>query len=479
MFLQRLENAAREDCSLNREQPVLLGVSGGVDSLAMMLGLQALGYSLVIAHLDHALRPESRSEAEFIRSMAYSHGLSCTVQRVDVGQFAQEEGLSIEEAARQVRYRFLFQQAQRHRCQAVAVGHHADDQVETVLMHLLRGSALPGLTGMAYRRIIPQWDPEIPVVRPLLGLWRDEIEAYVESLGVKPCVDESNLDTRYHRNRIRHALIPELETYNPQIRPVIWRMADVLRAEGDYLVHKTQESYADCLIRLSEGNIELSRTTFLNYPLAIRRRVLRQAIEGLRPDLRDIGYEAIARGLAFVEQHAAGGEIDLVARLNLAVIGDALIIKTWEASLPDFGHPLLPDARFETPLAEGSTLSLTNGWQLEVCLLDEIPDNLLSTVKNLPPKAAWLDADCLLQPLRVRAPKEGDRIQPLGMGGHTQSLQDLFVNLKVPAHVRSEWPLVVSGGEMVWVVGLRPAEPFKITAKTRRILTLRLVRNRT
>ena len=477
MFLQQLENAAREDCSLDQEQPILLGVSGGVDSLAMMLGLQALGYNLVIAHLDHALRPESHSEGNFVQSLARSYGLPCTVQRVDVGQFAQEEGLSIEEAARQVRYQFLFQQARRYRSQAVAVAHHADDQVETVLMHFLRGSALPGLTGMAYRRIIPQWDSEIPVVRPLLGMWRDEIEAYVESLGVKPCVDESNLDTRYHRNRIRHALIPELETYNPQIRSVIWRMADVLRAEADYLEQQTVQAYEDCLMCASGGSIELSRDIFLNFPLAIKRRVLRQAIEGLRPDLRDIGYEAIARGLTFAEQRDARGEIDLVARLNLAVIGDALIVKTWEANLPGFGHALLPDTRFESTLAAGSALLLTNGWQLEARFLDEIPENLMRTVKNLPLNEAWLDADCLPQPLHVRAPKEGERFQPLGMGGHTQSLQDLFVNLKVPAHVRSDWPLVVSGEQIVWVVGLRPSEPFKITTKTRRILTVRLVKN--
>ncbi len=478
MFLLRLEDAAREACALSQDQPVLLGVSGGADSLAMMFGLHALGYNLVIAHLDHALRPESGAEADFVQSMACSLGINCTLQRVDVGQIAQEESLSIEEAARQVRYRFLFQQARSIGCQAVAVAHHADDQVETVLMHFLRGSALPGLTGMAYRRIIPQWDADIPVVRPLLGIWREEIEAYVESLGVDPCVDESNLDTRYHRNRIRHALIPELETYNPQIRPVIWRMADVLRAEADYLEQKTQEAYADCLARVTEGGIELRRSTFLSCPLAIRRRVLRQAIEQLRPDLRDIGYEAVARGLAFAERSDAGGEIDLVARLNLAVIGDALIIKTWEADLPDFGNPLLPDNQFEAALAVGSALPLTNEWQLEVHRLDEIPESPLQAVKNLPPLEAWLDEDCLDQPLRVRAPKEGERFQPLGMSGHSQSLQDLFVNLKVPAHVRPQWPLVVSGGQIVWVVGLRPSEPFKITAQTRRILAVRLVKYR-
>jgi len=231
MILDRLREAAGEECGLRPDQPILLGVSGGADSLAMMFGLGALGYTLVIAHLDHALRPESEAEANFVRSIAESQGWPFFSQRIDVLKFAQSEGQSIEEAARHVRYPFLFKQARLQYCQAVAVAHHAEDQVETVLMHFLRGTALAGLSGMPYRRVMPQWDPEIPLVRPLLGIWREEIDAYVAALGVKPCLDSTNLDTTYYRNRLRHQLIPELETYNPQIKAAIFRMAGVLHEE--------------------------------------------------------------------------------------------------------------------------------------------------------------------------------------------------------------------------------------------------------
>lgn len=477
MFLQRLAKAAREKCKLSQEPPILLGVSGGADSLAMMLGLNALGFNLIIAHVDHGLRPESHTEADFVCALAELYGLPCVVQKIDVRKVAEAEQQSIEEAARHVRYRFLFDQARRHQCQAVAVAHHADDQVETVLMHFLRGSALPGLTGMPYRRIMPSWHPEIPLVRPLLGFWRDEIEAYIESLGVEPCVDLSNLDTRYYRNRIRHALIPELETYNPQIRQVIWRMADVLDAEAQFLDKLTGKAYQKCLVSECDDCIMLNMPKFLDLPIALKRRVLRAAIEQLRPELRDVGFDAIARGVSFAETPNASGEIDLVARLNLAVLDDVLVIKTWEADLPDFGKPLLPDSQFEVRLVLDNPITLKHGYRLEARLVETPPQDLLKAVKHIDPNEAWLDYDQLDLPLMVRGNKEGESFQPLGMGGQTQSLQDFYVNLKIPAHLRSVWPLVVSDQTVVWVVGLRPSELFKITKNTRRVYVIKLVRN--
>lgn len=476
MFLERLAQAAEEKCGLSQGHPILLGVSGGADSLALMHGLGALGYSLVVAHVDHALRSESRSEADLVRKTAESGGWPFFTQRIDVGKVAELEGLSIEEAARYVRYQFLYDQARLHHCQAVAVGHHADDQVETVLMHLMRGAALPGLTGMPYRRMMPRWDPEIPIVRPLLGIWRDEIEDYIKTTGLSPCVDLSNLDTRYYRNRIRHTLIPVLETYNPQIKTVIWRMADVLQEDTQCLDALTEDAVKECLVAETDDHIEFDLTKFLLLSPAMKRRALRQAIDHLRPDLRDVGYDAIVRGVHFAETANTGGEIDLVARLNLAVIKETLIIKTWDADLPDRGQPLLQDVIFEETLAPGHPVDLRHGWRIEAHLLEDLPEDMLTLAGKLGPGEAWLDFDRLDLPLVVRAHREGERFQPIGMGGHSQRLQDFFVNLKIPAHLRSRWPLVTSGDSVAWVVGLRPSEYFKITSETRRILSLKLIK---
>jgi tRNA(Ile)-lysidine synthase len=478
MFLERLAYVAEEKCGLNLQQPILLGVSGGADSLALLHGLFTLGYNLEVAHVDHMLRMESPSDAEFVQKVAESQGIPCFTHRVNVSKIAQSAGQSIEEAARIVRYQFLFDQARLHQCQAVAVGHHADDQVETVLMHFLRGAALPGLTGMTYRRIMPRWDPAIPIVRPLLGFWRDEIDAYLQTTGLMPCVDPTNLDTQYYRNRLRHALIPQLTSYNPQIKTAIWRMANVLEEDALWLDALTERAFDDCLMAQTDDLIELDRQKFLELSLALKRRTLRHAIAQLCPDFRDVGFDVITRGVAFAETDSTGGEIDLIAHLNLTVIDDTLIIKKWEAELPDGGQPLLMETEFTGELAPGCPVSLRHGWRIEAHLVEEVREDLLTSIREIGPDEAWLDFDRLGLPLLVRGAQEGERFHPLGLDGHSQRLQDFFVNLKIPAHLRPLWPLVLCGDRVAWVVGLRPSDDFKVRGDIRRVLKLKL-RNHT
>ena len=476
MFLDTLKYSVFEKCGWKVKQPLLVGVSGGADSLVLMFGLKDLGFQLTIAHLDHGLREESAQDADALQALAAAQGLDFIRKRVDVGKVAQTEGQSTEEAARNVRYQFLFEQARACGAQAVAVGHHADDQVETVLMHFLRGSALPGLTGMDYRKIMPIWDDNIPLIRPLLGIWRDEIESYLDELGVVPRIDHTNWDTTYFRNRLRHELIPELQTYNPQIREGIWRMADILREEDQYLDQLTQTAWQEIKVRLNQERIILDSSKFTKQPKAIQRRLLRYAIAHLRPDLRDVGYDAIERGLAMANDPSKSGELDLVARLNLAILDDYLIIKTWESSLPDWEMPLLKNAQEQQSLTPGTAVNLQHGWQLQAKLLTDTPADILVKAKELKPKEAWLDEDLLTMPLTLRGRQEGERWQPLGMQGHSQKINDFFINEKIPEHVRERWPLVCSGDEIAWVAGLRPSEAFKVSQQTKRILHLRLVR---
>jgi tRNA(Ile)-lysidine synthase len=197
IVLEQFVSALKEKCLLDPGLPVLVGVSGGPDSLCMLDMLHQLGYPVIVAHLDHSLRAESAQEAEQLRQLAQSIGLTFVLERNDVDSYATSHSLSIEEAAREARYQFLFEQARQHQAQAVAVGHTANDQVETVLMHLLRGSGLPGLRGMSYRSLPNPWSKNIPLVRPLLGVWREEILAHLEQNGLVPTLDASNLDTRF------------------------------------------------------------------------------------------------------------------------------------------------------------------------------------------------------------------------------------------------------------------------------------------
>ena len=233
-MLDRFPTTLQSECHLEQDLLLLVGVSGGPDSLCLLDVLRRLDYRLVVAHLDHGLRPESADEALAVQRLAESLGAACVVERQDVSAFAEMHGISLEEAARSVRYRFLFEQARLYEAQAVAVGHTADDQVETVLMHLLRGAGLSGLRGMAYRSLPNTWSQDIPLVRPLLGTWREEVLAYCHANALQPHLDSSNLDIRFYRNRLRHDLIPYLKNYNPRVHEVLWRTARVL--SDDYAV---------------------------------------------------------------------------------------------------------------------------------------------------------------------------------------------------------------------------------------------------
>ena len=232
-LLSQIAASARDDCRLDPSRPLLIGVSGGPDSLCLAHALHALHYHLLIAHFDHHLRPESSTEARMVQDWSAANRLPFLLGEGDVRSFAKTQRLSIEEAARTLRYRFLFAQARQHQAQAVAVAHNADDQVETILMHLLRGAGLSGLKGMLPVSLNEGWDETIPLVRPLLGVWRKDIEDYCTTQHLAPNLDASNDDTTYYRNRLRHQLVPHLETYNPQIRQVIWRTGRALAGDAD------------------------------------------------------------------------------------------------------------------------------------------------------------------------------------------------------------------------------------------------------
>jgi tRNA(Ile)-lysidine synthase len=476
MFLDRVAQAITENCRLTKDQPVLVGVSGDADSLALMLALKMLGYKIVIAHLDHALRPESARDAEFVKDLATKYAVPFVHQRLEADYFDETGGQSLEEAARQIRYQFLFDQARNLGAQAVAVAHHADDQVETVLMHFLRGAALSGLSGMRYRRVLPLWDPKIPVVRPLLGIWRDEIDVFVSEAGLIPRVDESNADTTYFRNRLRHDLVPALQTYNPQIKQIVWQMADVLREEDRFLDNLSQAAWEECYKMQEHGVIVLKRDCFVHFSTALQRRVLRHAISVLRPDLRDIDFKAVDRAVRFAAQQAGIGEIDLVGRLTFTVLQDDLIVKTWDADLPDWGNPLLFSATTEARLDIDGVVNLRHGWRIQAKLIDTLPERKIMPTMTDDDHDAYLDFQRIKLPLQVRGRKPGDRWQPFGMGGHTQKLGDFFINEKVPEHLRDIWPLVCSGDKIIWVVGMRPSEAFKVMEETQQILHLQLVK---
>lgn len=467
-----LEHILQDQCKLDPQRPVLVGVSGGPDSLCLLDILRRAGYPLIVAHFNHQLRPEAAQEADSVSGLAGTLGLTFVTDSADVRAHAQAQGLSLEEAARMLRYRFLFASAREHAAQAVAVGHTADDQVETVLMHFLRGAGLAGLKGMEVSSLLPLFDPRIPLVRPLLGMWRAETESYCREHGLQPHLDASNADPVYFRNRLRHTLIPELEKYNPRLKESLLRSAQALQGDYAALQEILEADWDQVFAEQGKGWIAFHRSALVGLSTGIQRNLIRRAGEILRPASRDFGYQAVDRAVRWIDS-PTGKQVDFANSLYLLREQGILYLAAYEADLPSAQFPQVAAPR---PLVVPTALGLENAWNLSVEEVDGVEARSQAS-GNADPFTAWLDAEQTAEEIVVRQPREGDRFQPLGMENGSIKLSDFFVNEKLPRRARGKWPLVCSGGEIVWVAGYRLAHPFRVTEGTKRALRLTLRRS--
>lgn len=453
-------------------RPVVLGLSGGPDSLSLLDILLRCGVSVIGAHFDHTLREESGREADYVGGLVEKMNVPFVSGRDDVQSLAREKKWSIEEAARYARYSFLFAEARRNNAQAVAVAHNADDQVETVLMHILRGTGLNGLKGMAYRTTPNEWDAEIPIIRPLLGVWRAEILEYCAQREFEPVFDKSNLDPVFFRNRLRLQLIPDLEQYNPRVKQSLWRMSRLLEDDADLLTGTLDEAWKECLILENAVSISLQYSKIKKLPVSLQRMIIRKAIASLLGDVSDIGFDVIERGRRFLEYPTRRGRIELMGRIHLFRFTDRLILTESEEKIPRDFWPQLPEGEIQQ-LTMPFNKALNPGWTLQGEITSGVPD----TFQMEDPDNAWLDADCLEFPLEVRRALPGDRFKPLGLENREMRLSDFWVNQKIPRFVRGNWPLIVSNDQIIWIPGQRPAYFCRLTPQTKTVLSLRLVQS--
>ncbi|NOH14154.1 MAG: tRNA lysidine(34) synthetase TilS [Chloroflexi bacterium] len=459
---------------MDATSPMVVGVSGGPDSLCLLHAMHTLGYELVVAHFDHALRSESAADAEKVEQFCKEMGLTIEIEREDTGVYAKENALSIEEAARECRYTFLYKLAERHNAQAVAVGHNADDQVETVLMHLLRGAGLDGLRGMQMHSVGTGWSQTIPLVRPLLSTWRDDILAYCEQNDLEPLFDRSNLDTTYFRNRLRHELLPDLESYNPQVRAQLWRMAETLGGDQQIVEQHIDIVWNSILVEENITHLAVNREIFLKENSGVQRRLLRRALTQLRPGLRDLDFASIQRAIDAIKDPPASGQCDLMAGLRLLVENDQFWLAGWEAEIPvSADWPQIPEGepcRVDIP----GEITVGEGWRLKVEGIAEAETDL----DTGDPFQTLLSADNLEDSLLIRGRQWGDRFAPLGMDGHSLKLSDFFINEKLPKRARDGWPLLCAGDEIIWVSGFRPSHRFRVTEATEKMIHLHLYRQK-
>lgn len=445
---------------------VLVAVSGGPDSLCLLHVLLSLrdqlGFSLHVGHLNHMLRAESSAEASFVAEVARSWGVPVTVETADVRRYHA----NLHQAARLARYQFLARTARAIEAQAVAVAHTANDQAETVLMHLLRGSGSAGLRGMLAVTPWHEWAMQASgtgprLIRPLLGITRDAVEQYCTAHGLSPRSDPSNRDQRYTRNRIRHDLLPHLIEYNPRIIEALGRTATLCATEHEFIERALDDVWPD-LTRTRPGAIDFDGTVWQRLHPALQREALRRAYR-LLGGSNTLALDQVEQARALVEG-GVGKRTSLPGGATLTV-GYAGHFTIGEPAALD-----APQIAAESAILEpGGGVYLAGGWQLR------------AELRALPmprPADRWevfLDADAVSAGMHVRGRRPADRIRPAG-GPGSRRLQDLFVDRRVPQALRNGWPLLVVGDRIAWVVGLRASQEFVATPASQRVVHVRAER---
>lgn len=465
-MLRRVLRVLKASCGLEPPALIIVGISGGADSTCLVHLLHAGGFDVVAAHLDHGIRPESVAEAGAAEALAASLRVPFVTKRVDVAAAARSAHESVETAGRRIRYGFLFEQARLRGAAAVATGHTADDQVETVLMHLIRGAGLSGLKGMEHRTVLAQFHGSIPLVRPLLQEWRADTVEYCRTHSLSPSHDPSNDSLDYQRNRVRHKIIPALELYNPRARKAILRTASTLAADHTIVEAHIARTWAAVVKHEADDRIEFDSEALAAESRAVRRRLILRAVQQLAPGL-DIGF-ATLDDAATLLQRSGSSQMQLGEGVTLTRDPGVIHLALGTFSVPTGDWPQLPHPSVDVAHGIAVRVSLAGGWQFSADYgpVSGAPLDLIPLCRDR--FHACLDADCLPENLVLRWPHRGDRFRPLGLGGSTQLLSDFFVNAKLPRRARAHWPLLCSGETLIWVPGHRPAEPYKLTSATKR-----------
>jgi tRNA(Ile)-lysidine synthase len=432
---------------------VVVAVSGGLDSqvlLSLLFDLSKdLDIELHVAHLDHQLRRQATMDACFVRLRAAELGLSCTSGKTDIRGQAHEQGLSLEEAARKARFIFLDEVAQKIGAQTIALGHHADDQAETVLLRLLRGSGSTGLGAMGEFR-------DKRYIRPLLSLAKEDLEAYAAERSLAFREDDSNLNLKFSRNRVRHKLIPQLKRdFNPGIVQVLERTAKVLKAEDECLNGFAQTALETVVCEERGGKLALAVPLFLDYHIAIQRRILRIILQRLFCSDTPFGFTLVNTILERVIQSKT-----CLWQFNPHLWGQ----RVRERFILRRGSSEPLEQAMQIP---GSTRIPQRHCSLEAEWVRR--DRFVDLKPQLGQWSTVVDVARFGAALVVRSPRPGDRFQPLGMRGH-KKLGEFLIDAKWPRILRPD-VLVVEGQEgIIWVVGGRPDEAYKVQPQSTELL---------
>lgn len=436
---------------------ILVGLSGGADSVCLMTMLHHVkaeyGLKISAAYIDHGFRPnETPAEITFCRGLCSGLDIDFETRAIEPAAYARQEGMNKQEASRELRYRALQEIAAEKGCNRIALAHNADDQAETVLMRLIRGSGSLGLSGIPPVRK--------PFIRPIIRISRMEIEDFLEKENSDYVTDSSNLKDDYLRNRIRHHIIPAIKNINRDFVGTVTRATDIIMEEDRYFEIQVTKTLMKLITRKSDTTIELFLMPMESLDKALLRRVLRRAVAETR-GLKGLGLVHIEDLIRLIKYGRSGDRLYLPDSIRAVKAYSTLVLTSEkppclsEYTLSEPGDIVLP----------GTAQTLSFG----IVEREEVED--LGDGRDI----ACLDADRVEFPLTIRPRKTGDFFYPLGFGKR-KKIQDFFVDEKIPRDLRDAIPLLISRDDIALVVGFRVDDRFKVNDNTKRTLIVKTKR---
>ncbi|WP_424768639.1 tRNA lysidine(34) synthetase TilS [Paenibacillus sp. sgz302251] len=460
-----LEKANVEHGLWRSGERIVAAVSGGPDSMAMLHMLASLArkgeISVVAAHVNHGFRvEESANELEVVRAFAAKLGLPCETVTLDLPSYIEETRLNGQAAAREKRYTFLHEMAERYGASRIALAHHADDQAETVLMRVIRGTGLTGLAGIHSKRS----EKNVELIRPLLRMNKSDILHYCEKHDVPYCTDSSNKERHYFRNIIRLDILPYLSQFNPQLSHSLQRLAEVAGAEDDWMESQTDTLFAQ-LVALSPDECALSCTDLRSLHVALQRRLIKLILSYLSKETEKISFERIETMRLAAAEHAPG-TWRMDAGAGIRCVREYHRMRWLRVPQPSIDHA--GEFSYEVGRDRKSLTIEHSGWVLE---FTETPSGQQPGPASR--HEVCFDASKLAYPLIVRNRRPGDRIQVFGLNG-SKKVQDMFVDEKIAPLERAQYPLLFDAdGRLLWIPGIRRSSHALMDSQTKVVLCIK------
>jgi len=445
---------------LKKGDAVVVGLSGGPDSIALFHLLYRFkdyyDINLITAHLNHNFRPgDAEKDAEYVKEFCKCRNIPCIIEFCDVPALAKKEGLSGEQAGRKARYSFFNRVMKDNGCNRIAIAHNQNDQVETVLMRLIRGSGMEGLTGIHHVRG--------NIIRPLLEIPRKMIDEYCGQHDLNPVIDKTNLKPVYERNKIRLELLPYLRSkFNKNIDRIIIDTAYILKDENNYLNEVAFMNFQEVLISSEENGLILDLRGLNKLHDALLRRVLRLAVEKLKGNKNNLEYTHIDALYSMLKRGHTGKRIHLPGKITASLSYGKLLLTTGNNVIKTIDNIYYLKIPGVTPIDELRGV-------LEAAILTK--DDYKNEREAAERLTAYFDFYKTGEQIVLRKRKSGDKFKPLGMEG-SKKLKDFFIDLKIPREERNVIPVIHNGEAIIWVMGYRICDDFKIDASTRTILKL-------